>query len=313
MKRKFYESDTLKAYFVPCSEQARSRQIVIGFRSMIDVKAEISSGEAENTIQRAGMDAVHVIPKSNQWYQYPDLPNLLDQIRGLTEGYAERTTYGLSMGGYAALHASKALRATRSVTYAPQFSVDQRVISQLDPSWMASVAKTEFIWDRAEDISDTCHHVVVYDPLNRDKHHVNRYREHVTINTFKVPFGGHHVWRIFGKAGIGDLALTGLLKGTADRRLLRNKLRQARKGYWGYHLNRGEVLEDLESCRIAVEMDVISVIANARGPLAMLVTQAVPDVQVRAALAISALTNAGNERGASAAQRWLDMFQASIL
>lgn len=312
MKRNIYESDTLRVYFVPSSEQAPSQQVVIGFRSMIDTKADITSGEAENTIKRAGLDAVHVIPKSNQWYQYPDLRELLEQIRGLTAGYAERMTYGLSMGGFAALHASKALRATRSVTYAPQFSVDQRVITELEPSWVTSVAQTEFIWDHPEDISQNCHHIVIYDPLCRDAQHVNRYRQHVAIDAFRVPFGGHHVWRIFGKAGIGDQALIGLLKGTADRRQLRQKLRQARRGYWGYHLNRGEVLEDLASCRVAVEMDVISVIANARGPLASLVTQAVPDVRARASKAIEALTAAGDARGASMAQRWLGMFQSSM-
>lgn len=301
-----FSSGNLRAYFVPAEEGRRSRELVVTFFSMIDLRATYETGQSEATIQRAGFDAIHVIPRNNAWYQYESMPDLLETLRRIGANYEATVTYGLSMGGFAALHATRALNARRSVAYAPQFSVDRRKIGYVHQSWANWVRNHRFIWDRAEDVSRDCTHIVVFDPLSLDDEHVRAYEAHVPVERMVMPFAGHHVWRELGHAGIGDKALIHLLKGDLDFSWIRQAVRRKRRQNARYFVNMGKRFpRATNALQIALSIDPIDGLAAVEREDLLFIDQTRPDFFQTAADAVRRLEAQGNAKKAEAGRAQL--------
>jgi hypothetical protein len=229
-----FESANLRVGFVPAREARRSDRIVIAFRSLLASLRKTgldfpTSGESQITIQRSGADALHFLPANNRWYQYPEMQEALAIAKAYSERYRNITTYGMSMGGFAALQSSAFLNACSTVTYSPQISVDERKYDFIQARWLDRMRGVTFCWDDLGNISRTAQHIVVYDPFERDRRHVAVLRSVATVTEVRVPFSGHHCWRALGNAGIGGTALTRLLMGNPDIAWLRKTIRAGRR------------------------------------------------------------------------------------
>ena len=79
-------------------------------------------GFGENFLASRGFDAIHVINRTNCWYDYPEIDEVLAKLRQATTGYSRVITYGSSMGGYAAVRFAQALGAQTAQAPSPQYA-----------------------------------------------------------------------------------------------------------------------------------------------------------------------------------------------
>lgn len=231
--RIIFQSPNLVAIFSPVIGNPR-HLLTVSFMAIMDDNAP-RNGLSRDTLRDHAIPTIHVMAAHNHWYQYPEMPEMLDVIRRFGQAYAETVTYGLSMGAYAAIHASGPLNAVRSVAFAPQFTVDSRKVF-FEPGWQQYVADVNFIWDDfAANASATASHYIVYDPLFTDRLHFREIEQRVPVIPVPIPFGGHHIWLPFIHAGAGGQAFVDMILGRYDVLAMRRSLRAARATnphYW---------------------------------------------------------------------------------
>lgn len=231
----WFQSGNVAAVFSPNSSGVESGILVVTFTALVE--GPLRDGLSRETLRKTGIDAVHVVPKGNDWYQYDEMPALLDQIKIRSTAYSEIVTYGLSMGGTAALQSSGQLSACRTVTYAPQFSVDRKRVP-FDPGWQDRVSGLDFVWDDFDkNVSKDAQHIIAYDPRMADRRHVGEIQKRVPVVPLRIPFGGHHVWHTLNQAGIGSTALAAMIRGDFDLQDIRSSLRKARRNDVRYWMN----------------------------------------------------------------------------
>ncbi len=229
-----FESTNLRVIFVPGRGATAAESIVISFRSLLAAGRTVKdpfpeTGESQITIQKSGADALHFIPASNLWYQYPEMTAALTAAKVISDRYRHVITYGMSMGGFAALQSSGFLNAGRTITYSPQVSVNHQKYDFINGGWIRKMQGAAFLWDDLAHISRTASHFVVYDPLDTDRKHIEVLRSHVSTREIPVPFSGHHSWRTIKDAGIGSAMLSRLINGETDIAWIRDAIRKGRR------------------------------------------------------------------------------------
>ena len=115
-----YESAELRVVAV---RPHRSRSAVVTFSSYVHHRTLDRPGFGEAFLLKYGIDAVHVVCRGNEWFQYDDLRPALELAAREIGGYENRVAYGLSMGGYAAINFSDWLGVDRVIAIAPQYSI----------------------------------------------------------------------------------------------------------------------------------------------------------------------------------------------
>jgi pimeloyl-ACP methyl ester carboxylesterase len=191
-------------------------------------------GEAFAT--KYGVNALHIIPKDNSWYQYPDLDDCLAAVARVTGRSA--TAVGASMGAYAAVTLADRIGVARTVAMAPQFSI-QRHLVPFEVRWAAHAAQLTFqTWDGS--VAKGCRHYVIYEPDTLDAEHVKliiNYGDDVV--PVAVPAGGHTVSRVLAESGSLSRVVLSVLRGAPSAADLLAEItpRLERSAEW--HLNRG--------------------------------------------------------------------------
>ena len=101
------------------------------------------SGFGEKFLKKAGHNAFHVICRGNDWYQYPEMPAAIAELKRRCAGYADVVTYGTSMGAYAAIRFAPHLQASRVIAISPQVSIDRRRVP-FETRWAKEAAGITF-------------------------------------------------------------------------------------------------------------------------------------------------------------------------
>lgn len=199
-----YRSDTLHVFG---RLHFPGQLVVVTFSSYADEPGLDRQGFGEAFLYTHAINAVHVVCGSNHWFQYPDIPAALAAIRAALPAHAVVATYGLSMGGYAAINFSEALNARRVVAISPQYSVDPAKMPR-ERRWHAETRAIRFIHDQIDRLQGRVDKVfLVYDNRNTDWRHIHHIRRNVRVADIVIPFAGHPV--------SGFLTETGLLSGLA--------------------------------------------------------------------------------------------------
>lgn len=169
-----------------------------------------TAGYATDFLVQHGFDVVAVKSARNAWYQ--NLSNEMLEtierfIRERAPGYTKRVAYGSSMGAYAAIQFSNALRIDTVLALSPQFEID----GAFDTRWAFAATDLD-VRHRisATTLATTCKYFVVYDPATLDELHVERLRQLLSeeqLIEVETPFSGH--------PSAYYLAETGLLKDLA--------------------------------------------------------------------------------------------------
>lgn len=170
------------------------------------------SGYAGDFLLANGFDLIAVKSSKNLWFQNLS-QTALNEIQRFLEtaepNYKKRVGYGSSMGGYAAIQFSNALKLDVVLALSPQFAIDQ----PYDQRW-ALAAKNIVFQHRINQaaIYDRCKYFVAHDPRDIDTVHVEKLRALITPELFvdiNIPFAGHPVSYYLAETGlIQDLALS---------------------------------------------------------------------------------------------------------
>lgn len=189
-----------------------SEQLVINFSSRINSgkpvmtpAAEIYANEGERFFYKRQIPAIYFFARRNDWWQTEEVFEAIKilQESGILDKYKYITTYGLSMGAYGALIFSRALKATRVIAIAPQYSINSKVVP-FETRWSDDRQRINFIYDDMDSglIKDG-QVIIFYDRFfDFDKRHVDLVSQHRSIDKFLVNFSTHTVARVLNDMGI---------------------------------------------------------------------------------------------------------------
>lgn len=202
---------------------------VVTFESYTDNRTLDRPGFGEVFFDANGIDAIHIVPRNNDWYQYPEIEEACRRVRELTVAYPHVVAYGQSMGGYGAIRLGGRVGAQVALAISPQFSIDPAV-APFEPRWVGDSGRIDFGIERSTGRDFVAKAYVVYDPHDLDARHVELYRPHTEIVDLRLPNGGHPASGFMVDTGILQQAVLDLCRGTFDVATLRAQARQARHG-----------------------------------------------------------------------------------
>ncbi len=176
------------------------------------------TGYAGDFLLQNNFDVVAFKSAKNLWYQ-----NLTHETLALIErfidthpaGHTKRVGYGSSMGAYAAIQFSRALKLNTVLAISPQLEIDKRY----DRRWAQEARQVNFrhridkhaVWG-------SCRYFIAYDPETDDALHVKKFRSLVhqrQLEEIRVRFSGHPTTTYFAETGIiKDIALSVLRSGS---------------------------------------------------------------------------------------------------
>jgi tetratricopeptide (TPR) repeat protein len=240
MRRILYESSELRVVAV---RPYRSRSAVVTFSSHVNNRGLDRPGFGEAFLLKYGIDAVHVICRGNEWFQYEDIYRALDAAAREIGGYENRVAYGLSMGGYAAINFSDFLQVNRVVAISPQYSIDPRRMPA-ETRWLPDSHRISFVHDRIDRLAGAAPPVgIIYDdkfPL--DCAHVGKIAETVPVTEIPIPYSGHPSDRVLVEAGLLPSLVRQLIEGQFDPDAFARELTVRAPRTPAYHINRAAVL-----------------------------------------------------------------------
>jgi hypothetical protein len=200
---------------------------VVTFDSYTDNRSLDRPGFGEAFFDTNGIDAIHIVPRNNDWYQYPEIDEACRRVRELTASYPHVVAYGQSMGGYGAIRLGGRVGAQVALAISPQFSIDPAV-APFEPRWAGDAARIDFQIERSAGHDFVAKAYVAYDPHDLDARHVELYRPHTEVVDLRLPNGGHPASGFMVDTGILQQAVLDLCRGTFDIPALRAQARQAR-------------------------------------------------------------------------------------
>lgn len=230
-----FQSDNLQVTYVPSGKIER---LVVTFASWSEEPVRERAGFAEKFLIRRHISAVHVTCAGNDWYQYPEMGEAMAAAARARQSFGRCTTYGLSMGGYAAIRFSGAVGAERAIAIAPQFAIDP-TLPPFDSRWAKDAARIRFIhgdvWTGA-----SAQVVAIYDNCSVDLRHIVLFRRFVRLFEIPVPHSGHNPARFLVDLGLFQDMIGDLLMDRFDTQAFRLACREKRKisPEYFFHLSR---------------------------------------------------------------------------
>lgn len=187
---------------------------VITFDAYTDTRDLSRAGFGEPYFLSRRIDAVHLLTRENDWYQYPELPAVTAQVAALVRGYRRVVTYGTSMGAYAAIRFGGMAGASAALAISPQYSIDPRT-ARFERRWKYDSERIDFSLERtlAAPFVETA--VIAYDPHDDDRRHVEMYRRRTKVVDIRLPDVGHPAIGALAEA----FALDDLVQAFIDDRL----------------------------------------------------------------------------------------------
>jgi tetratricopeptide (TPR) repeat protein len=174
---------------------------VVTFDSFTDFRTLDRPGFGEFFLDRAGIDAIHVLSRDNDWYQYPDIPAAMACVRAAAQGYARVVTYGSSMGAYAALRLGGLAGAHAALALSPQFTIDPAIVPW-ETRWPESAKLYTPLWERTLPLPALPEAYIVYDPVDNDRKHAALYAKHLQFKSIRLPLCGHPVTGFLADIGL---------------------------------------------------------------------------------------------------------------
>lgn len=168
----------------------------------------------ETLFEHECVDATHVLSRNNRWYQFDTM--IAAAIRDATAGYDRVITYGSSMGGYAALRLAGAVGANFCLALSSQYSIDWTRV-RWERRWAASSRAFYDAWERSLPPPSLADAWIIYDPLLRDRRHVELLqREGFGFAKVDIPGGGHPISSFVAETGLLRPTIMDVIAGQFD-------------------------------------------------------------------------------------------------
>lgn len=179
------------------------------------------------------LNALHVLPAGDDWYQYDDLPAALAAV---APHVGPRTLgYGSSMGGYAVTTYGDLAGFRRIFALSPQFTIHLEAVP-FERRWAADAARIRFRDDHAAVARGARIHLLC-DPANPDAEHARLIAQGgAEVMRMPVPGGGHPVGPVLAEAGLLSLLVLDLVRTGAPPADFAERMREAlpRSPRWIY-------------------------------------------------------------------------------
>jgi hypothetical protein len=216
--REIYRSDNLRVRATPGQDISRW---FITFDHVGDNPSLERAGFGEAFLHGRGISLISVVGRGNHWYQYPDMSGALDVIRRELQTASVRITYGVSMGGYAAVRFAEAVNATACLAISPQYSNDPRKVP-FERRWMREARAIHWLPDLDGPIHCRIRPILIYDSREDDARHAFLIAQDTRVSAIAIPYGGHPTSTYLSSAGL----LTGLIDDLHTSRLDTGRLQQ---------------------------------------------------------------------------------------
>ena len=177
---------------------------VVTFDSFTDHRTLDRPGFGQAFLCSRSIDAIHVLSRENDWYQYPETADAMAAVQAVTQGYKRVLTYGSSMGAYAAIRLAGLAGAHAALALSPQFTIDPAV-APFEYRWEEPSRRFRPVWDRTLPYPVLDQAYIAYDPDDLDAKHLALFDQHLRFTHLRLPGAGHPV--------SGFLADLGMLEG----------------------------------------------------------------------------------------------------
>ena len=189
---------------------------VVTFDSFTDCRTIDRQGFGEAFFAARKIDAVHILSRDNDWYLLPDIELALAAAARATSGHKRVLAYGSSMGAYAAIRFGRLAGAGEAFALSPQFSLDPSFVP-FEYRWKADASRLDFsIERRLYSLGFVESAIVLYDPRDLDRRHVDLFRDHVNVRDVRLPGAGHPVTGYLAELEILQRAILEVVRGTFD-------------------------------------------------------------------------------------------------
>jgi hypothetical protein len=182
-------------------------------------------GFGEHFLRDRAVDAIHVMGRENNWYQYPEMPEAMAAIAKVARSYQRTIAYGSSMGGYAAIRYGGAAGAATALAISPQFSIDPAVVP-FDRRWEGEAHQIDFALERSWTPPFAATSYILYDPRNLDRRHVALFaKRYGGVVPVPIPDSGHPCVLFLATCGLLQQAVLDVAYDTFDPVALRQAAR----------------------------------------------------------------------------------------
>ncbi len=221
---------------------------------------------AASFFQREGFDQIHIASKKDIWYQTEEFVEVADIVAKARAGYAKVLAYGNSMGAYGALLISGRIDADIVIAFAPQYSVDPKLMPE-EIRWIQVTGNIRFLYDDlAAHLSRRARIFAVFDPFcSVDMRHIRRLEAIRSLDCIKVPLTGHHPASFLKEVGLLDAVMVGMSKGTDVASELRHQIRVKRRFSPTYYMRLAQMLgmrhrlkDAIQAATVAYSLDPVS-------------------------------------------------------
>lgn len=220
-----YDGDALRVVFQP----GGSDLLLITFSDAL-VFANGLSFTADSMVRKVGLTCLGFMAKSANWFPAEAIARAVPHIDYTLRSFDRIMLYGCSMGAYAAIKHSRALRATDVLALAPQWSIDAAECAPWECGYCEYFRPhMRGMGIRSSDIAGRIN--ILYDPGHPlDRRHVDAIlRLDGDIATYHVHTADHHLAPILaGTETIFGIMLACLHRDTAEiYRLINDRRRNS--------------------------------------------------------------------------------------
>ena len=188
---------------------------VVTFDSFTDFRTLDRPGFGEGFLNGTGVDAIHIIPRENAWYQHPEMLDAMAAVHAATRSYARVVSYGSSMGGYAALRFGGVAGAQAALALSPQYSIDP-AIAPWEERWVEPGKHFRPVWEGKLPFPDMPEAYVAYDPTNIDRKHIALLAKEIRFQRIGLNGGGHPVTGFLAEIGLLKQLILSVCDGSLD-------------------------------------------------------------------------------------------------
>lgn len=185
-------------------------------------------GFAEDFLRKAGVSAIHVMGAREDWYQYPEMPEAMQTVRSALAGADRVLTYGVSMGGYAAIRFADAARADAVLAISPQYSIDP-LKAPFEDRWLQDSRRIAWLPEIEGPLTCRARPVVVFDPRGHDGQQVELIAREIPLMPIPLRHVSHPATTFLAETGLLKDLVFQTLSGEIDVVSVRHSTRRLRK------------------------------------------------------------------------------------
>lgn len=214
-----------------------AQKVIVTFRQRITPDGAFDVPKPVQRFVGQGYAHLHLQSRLNDWYVNPETEAFEENLSTVTAPYRRVVGTGFSMGGYAALRFSKALRLQHVILVSPQISIAPSLV-QWDRRYRDCAAGFDpALGDVACRSRRGMKGVVLIDPFRPlDRRHSTLIcQAFPRLEVCRLGCGGHPATRVVGESGGFGRVQAQLLNGQVDSDKIRQIHRNGRRGsptYW---------------------------------------------------------------------------------